>query len=245
MWLTACQSNIKDFCSLKDNTPFPGERPTDYVDAGSAMGVKYPPTPGSGNSIMSISLSYRENSDGCPKSGPGSRYYIKAAPCERLLSRTIDDCDTSFAGSAGKFGGKIIDGCGAYSLSTKVFEQVKCEYAPLSKGRTFNFTDADIDDAITTFCNQQKQLEPSTRIADVYPFHQGGLGQSAYVAVEFGDSILPDFVCSATKDKAFEIGGPGCQRRMRKVMDVCESDPVVRRIHLTGPKKTNPDRSSR
>ena len=80
-----------------------------------------------GNSKITIELSYDTANKQCSQEGNGAHYTFNQEVCERLLSRTIDDCDTTFTGSTGKFGGQVTDGCGIYSIRTDIVEQVTCE----------------------------------------------------------------------------------------------------------------------
>lgn len=178
-----------------------------------------------GNSLMLFSAQYSDD-DQC-KEEASTPYTIDRASCERLMQRTIDDCDVDFKGSMGKYGGSIADGCGVFSLSTEVVEIVKCGNNAFP--RPHDLTPDAIKAGIDSFCSRSLTLDPNYKSDN--QFHQDTPSGRAYdnvisgnvvvrINTEFSDQQQKDCVAS----RAFETQGDECRRRMGVLQEKCGKD---------------------
>lgn len=183
-----------------------------------------------GDSETLFSIKYQE-SDQCPPGQPA--YKVDKNACIRLMSRTIDDCNTNFSPPYGKYGGEIVDYCGVYSLTTQVTEKVYCKTEdPFLGNLARNFDVVEAGKAIEDFCNkQQPDWDPANQ-PKADQFTQSGQGDYTYTAhanenpgwiirtkIAAWDPTPADGQCVALSK--FTIQGAECKRRLNNILKQC------------------------
>lgn len=117
-----------------------------------------------GDSSATITVSYVVD-DSCPNN-PGANYSVDQGSCNRFLNRAVDGCNTNFQPPYGKFGGTVTDGCGMYSLSMKVVEEVGCNMVNMCGGAPqlpqHNMEVAQATMIVSDYCSRSLTLNPTS-----------------------------------------------------------------------------------
>ncbi|KAF2162103.1 hypothetical protein M409DRAFT_58549 [Zasmidium cellare ATCC 36951] len=175
-----------------------------------------------GNSEMVLSLEYSSDKT-CPQQGDEARYLIEGTSCERFLRRTIDDCNTDFTTTTGKYGGNITDACGVYTFSTQINEKTLC-------GGKHDIPAMKRDDAVAAinqFCDRDQTLDPSFNPGGhFYQTPPEGASWDTYVAVGYAikmEAIFGDlgFQTGCAPGRKFGTKGDECRRKLMTVVEQC------------------------
>jgi len=184
-----------------------------------------------GNSDVIFSVDYN-NDDACPQDGDDAQYPFDQAACARFLQLTLDDCDTTFTGSDGKYGGNVTDACGVFSMTTQITEKALCGYNPLSNPVAMQYNDAVA--AINDYCSKDLYLDPSFEDdGSFYQTPQDGMSYDDYTQGLNGYVIeTKAFFNSQYQDdclpaKRFGTQGDECKRKLTAVLNNCETRPFA------------------
>lgn len=199
-----------------------------------------------GDSQATISVMYGD-AEGCLRGGgPGANYVIEERSCVRFLSRTIDACDTDFKGSYGKFGGKVISGCGVFKFESQVVEKSGCpdnpDYQP-----PVTIKPEDAERAIDSYCNADLTVDPNYKPDnEFHQFQPEGTSYDNFVdgldnyVIRMSANFLADQ--SGCHDPVkFNTKGDECKRKLKKVIETCMFNPLSK-LHgftntIVGPDK--------
>ncbi|QIW98610.1 hypothetical protein AMS68_004128 [Peltaster fructicola] len=211
--------NVKDFCK--------GVSGKTVNQGGTGVWNDYRPR--LGNSYMTFGVDYSKDPD-C--TGEGDSYKLDEATCTRLLSKTVDGCDTNFREPTGKFGGRILDGCGQLRMSTTVSEVFTCGFNFYNNPASSVPADV-LKDAIDDYCNQDLYMYPDYSPKSFVQFPPKDLARweytkgnvkiimSTYASSEVQDQKFPGNKCA---DPAkFGIKGDDCKRKMMVAANQCQS----------------------
>ncbi|KAK4505848.1 hypothetical protein PRZ48_003813 [Zasmidium cellare] len=175
-----------------------------------------------GDSEMVLSLDYSPDKS-CPQTGAEAQYLIEETSCERFLRRTIDDCNTDFKTSTGKYGGNITDACGVYSFATQVDEKTLCGGKPGIPAMKRE----DAVAAIEHFCGRDQTLDPDFNAGGhFYQTPPEGASWDTYVAQGYAIKMEADFgdlgfQTGCLPGKKFETKGEECKRKLTTVIEQC------------------------
>lgn len=207
------RKNIDDFCDLMKGSISTPTLPN-----------REPYKPGFGNSEMKLSVSYSQDEQ-CKPDGEEAEYLIDQAACKRFLYRTLDDCNTDFKGDLGKFGGNITDGCGIYSFTTLVNENIICGGNPYARATDLN--PEAMTSAINAYCDRSLTLDPNYR-RDSTKFSQDVPEGESYDNFVAGDIWVrsktifdPQGQTDCLEAKAFNTKGDECKRRLTAIQGKC------------------------
>ena len=156
-------------------------------------------------------------------------YLILQAACKRFLGQTIRECNKDKADF--KAAGISTDQCARYQMSVESRESVICatdpRYSEETRALWPPFDPQAAYDAIDTFCAQDLLADP-TFVDKTGGFSQfGDWPKGLAYGGKSGVSIRVSFpgFCGADtpKTKPFKTGGDSCHKKMRRVVDGCDT----------------------
>ncbi|KAL8780909.1 MAG: hypothetical protein Q9213_006249 [Squamulea squamosa] len=163
-------------------------------------------------------------------------YLINKAACKRFLGQTISDCNKDKIDF--KAAGITIDQCARYQLSVESRESIICgsdpRYSEAERALWVPFDRNAAYEAIDAFCGQDLLADPAvvdktggfSQYGDWPKGIAKGGKRPVFIDVTFhSPDELGAFCGSDTpKNQAFNTGGDQCRKKMRRVVDGCDTD---------------------
>ncbi|KAL8768306.1 MAG: hypothetical protein Q9209_005445 [Squamulea sp. 1 TL-2023] len=212
-------ANIDDFCSK-----FDGQK----INQGEKKDNKY--FQKGGGLLSTISVAWETNSIGCEQGGRYDHGYLI-----NKVGQTINECNqdkTDF-----KAAGIITDQCARYQLSVESRESVICgtdpRYFEAERALWVPFDLNAAYEAIDVFCGQDLLADPAvvdrtggfSQYGDWPKGIAKGGKRPVYIDVTFHSHDDLGGLCGldTPTNQAFKTGGDQCRKKMRKVVDGCDT----------------------
>lgn len=165
-----------------------------------------------GDSYAAFSIVW-DDSNGCPTDGS---YAVDEDVCNRLFSRTINDCDTDFTQPYGKHGGTISYHCAVFKLQTSYAELVTCPSNPTEFIPPHDLNVIDATAAVEDYCGQNLDVDPSTG-RGAFSIYDKNLAYKVRT-----NTFFDSWTTGCGNNVKFQASGPECVRKMTAVINKCK-----------------------